>query len=233
MKHLILAAAAVPVCLAAAPASAQDMFAGLSPYVRAAVGASFSQDDSAFKLDGGGGFGEVKDGYVLSGAAGVAFDFGLRLEGELGWRGERTTSGSGSLGGVRYGAASKIELLTLMANAFYDLDFGSPIVPYVGGGIGWAQAKAKTLTVELDGLGRLSSEQGATESGFAWSLMAGVAYRLSTSTSVDLGYRYLDAGTAETKGSATDAFGFSTGAARKTSQDLTLHEISFGVRYKF
>lgn len=232
-KTIRLALPLAALCLAAAPAGAQDMFGGLSPYVRGAVGASFATSENSFKLDGGGGFGDLQDTYALSGAAGVAFGFGLRLEAEVAYRGDRDTRATGSLGGLGYSARSSIDLLTVMANAYYDIDFGSPFVPFIGGGVGWAQAKTDDLRVDVDQLGALSTERGRTESGFAWSLTAGVAYKASDAVAIELGYRYLDAGDAESGGSAVDAFGGALPGVPRTSQDLRLHEVSLGVRYKF
>ena len=57
--------------------------------------------------------------------------------------------------------------------------------------------------------------------------MAGVEYPINENLSLDLGYRYLNLGDAQT-GYVTDARGVST---RMDYKDITAHEVRVGLRY--
>lgn len=101
--------------------------------------------------------------------------------------------------------ASKNEVLFL-ANAYVDLGTWWCITPFVGAGIGGSY---NTITGFVD--------QGATMSGtggvpilsttyaddhskwsFAWALYAGLAYQVTPAFTVDLSYRYVNLGKAQT-----------------------------------
>lgn len=233
MRLTYLAALAAPLLAGAAPLQAQGMLDGLSPYLQLRVGASMTDREKSFDFAGGSGFGNVKSSYVASGAVGIATGFGLRLEAEAAHHGNRKTNGRQDLFGLVVSADSRIDVFTAMANAYYDIDFGMPFIPYVGGGLGWARVKTDSLNIVGGGLGLVSTEPGTTRDQFAWSLMAGVAYKLDRNWSVDLGYRYLDAGKAETSGRGYDATGAFLASVAKTRQELHLHEVSLGVRYQF
>jgi len=135
--------------------------------------------------------------------------------------------------------ASKHELLFL-ANAFVDLGTWWCVTPFVGAGIGGSY---NTITSFVD--------QGMTMSGtggipiisttyaddhskwsFAWALYAGLAYQVTPNFTVDLSYRYVNLGSAQT-GPAhafdgtvipTNPFVFDT---------LTSHDLMLGVRWNF
>jgi opacity protein-like surface antigen len=135
--------------------------------------------------------------------------------------------------------ASKNELLFL-ANAYIDLGTWWCVTPFIGAGIGGSY---NTITSFVD--------QGMTQSGlgggsilsttyaddhskwsFAWALYAGLAYQVTPSFTVDLSYRYVNLGSAQT-GPAhafdgtvipTNPFVFDT---------LTSHDLMLGVRWNF
>jgi opacity protein-like surface antigen len=72
----------------------------------------------------------------------------------------------------------------VMANAWYDFGSGGSLVPYVGGGIGYAHSKL-----------RVQGIANGSDGNFAWQLGAGVNYNISADAQIGIGYRYFDGGT--------------------------------------
>ena len=120
MSKRIVFAAGAAALLAATPAMAQQV-SGL--YVGAGAGANFLQ-----------GNGLNKDDYDVGPAGnlyvGYGFGNGFRTDLEASIR---ENSHDGNNHQTTYG---------LMANGYYDFDFGSPFVPYIGAGIGVALVDA-------------------------------------------------------------------------------------------
>lgn len=83
-------------------------------------------------------------------------------------------------------AQGKAHTYALMANVWYDIDVGTWMKPYFGGGAGFA----KTVVEATD----VYKGEG---SSFAWQFGAGVNVALDATTSLDIGYRVMDAGTVE------------------------------------
>ncbi len=124
----------------------------------------------------------------------------------------------------------------LMANAYFDLGTYSGFTPYIGGGVGvvynsFKHAEgAKDCTDDqffqcsTDPNFYRGSSKNERNYNFAYSLGAGVSYRMTRNTSIDVGYQYLSAPSAEYL-----RFGNSQGAYRATGLDF--HLIQVGLRY--
>jgi len=136
--------------------------------------------------------------------------------------------------------ASKNELLFL-ANAYIDLGTWWCVTPYIGAGIGGSY---NTITSFVD--------QGMTMSGtggipiisttyaddhskwsFAWALYAGLAYQVTPTFAVDLSYRYVNLGSAQT--GPAHAFDGTVLPANSpfVFDTLTSHDLMLGVRWNF
>ncbi len=115
---------------------------------------------------------------------------------------------------------TKLKTQSLMLNAYYDIDTGSKITPYVGGGIGLAR-------VELnDQYWKDLYDKKIDDTNFTWQIGAGIAYAVTDNFSVDAGYRYIDYGNmSETADDGYDG--------EKESVDMTANEIYLGMRYNF
>jgi opacity protein-like surface antigen len=124
------------------------------PYVSGMVGAAISGEN------------DVKDGYLLNAAAGYNFDPG-RVELALGYQ----HNGLKDVGG-------HLSYWSLMANAYYDIETGMELTPYLMGGVGATQSHY--------------SPTGDNRNNFAWQLGAGVGVDIAENTTFDLGYRYFD-----------------------------------------
>lgn len=176
-------------------ATAQDMYAGGN------LGINYTHDG---EIAGSGFDTAFAVGYAIGGY--VGFDMGdYRLEGEVSYR----ANDIDDIGGVSI-SSSSVTTMALMANAFYDFDSGSPIVPYVGGGLGVGFS-----TLELGG-----AEGDAT--ALAFQLIAGGAYKMSDTLELTLDYRLFSMGTPKYVNSGVGI-----------KQEYTNSALMFGVRTRF
>lgn len=93
---------------------------------------------------------------------------------------------------------------TLLASAFVDLGTFWRVTPYLGAGVG-ANANMTSGSIfyvenVTGGVDPDSWNHGFsnTKYSFAWALMAGFGFQISPSATLDLGYKYLNAGTVST-----------------------------------
>jgi len=108
-------------------------------------------------------------GWLFSGGRGVAFDSGLRLECDLGWR-QADGKSAGSDGTWAF---------TSLVNAWWDVRNSSGVTPYFGGGFGYARSHVSSPGFVDE-----------TGDGFAYQVGTGVAVKLDRSLALDIGYRY-------------------------------------------
>lgn len=173
----------------AGAASAQD--AGW--YVRGDLGGAFQGEvDGTPKLKADNGWaGAVGGGYNLGN--------GVRAEGELVYL-------KSDLKGVAGGDA---KTLGAFANVYYDFNRTGTWQPFIGGGLGFAQVKADSRTIDDD------------DTGFAYQAKAGVAYKINDKWTGEVAYRYLGV-TDVTLGSGPG----------KVDGDFNSQAVTVGVRYK-
>ncbi|GDO95258.1 outer membrane protein [Escherichia coli] len=127
---------------------------------------------------------------------------------------------------------NKVSLNTLMVNAYYDFRNSSAFTPWVSAGLGYARINYKSTYIysDYDNNARIVSDY--TESGskydnnFAWSLGVGVKYDVTPDFSLDLSYRYLDAGdTTLSYKDGVDTY--------KSTVDVRNNEFMLGATYNF
>ncbi len=169
---------------------------------------------------------------------------GFRGEITLGYRGDRELEGEPGLydpgppvGGPEPGGPgiplddplhTSIQTYTLMLNVYKDLGNYNRFVPYIGAGIGLAVHDVEE--VYFTGNPALTNRiEGDRDVSFAWSLMAGVGYQISDRAILDVGYRYIDMGSAQS--GRVDTAGFTNPAVK--IDDIAAHEVKLGVRYHF
>ncbi|WP_026870976.1 OmpA family protein [Inquilinus limosus] len=195
MTRRIVFAAGAAALLAATPAVAQQVN-GL--YVGAGAGVNFLQSNGLNQDDYDvGPAGNLYVGY------GFGNGFRTDLEASI-----RENSHDGNSHQTTYG---------LMANGYYDFDFGSPFVPYIGGGVGVALVDAD---FNPSGPGNYFS---STKAQFAYQGIAGVAYNFAPNLAATLEYRYL----------GTTAPTFKDNGVRIKSDENNNHSILVGLRYTF
>jgi opacity protein-like surface antigen len=208
-------------------------------YVRGDVGYSWSNGpDATFtQTDGVGTFltNSTSSDIDNTWLAGVGFGCssgprGLRGEVMFDWRGDRDLTGTlaTAVGSAASGSAfrTSIQTQTIMFNAYYDLGQWNRMVPYIGAGVGVARNDMDSVVYSAL---PNSPVAGDDKWSLAWSLMAGTSFQLSDRVILDLGYRYIDMGKAES--GTIDTLGAANPPLRV--DDLTAHEFKVGLRIHF
>jgi outer membrane protein OmpA-like peptidoglycan-associated protein len=161
LKTLALASALLVATTGIASAqfnSQAEMMEG--PYVSLGGGVNWVQT-SRFDIEdlqfgnGGSHYGDLgfKPGWTVNGAIGYSFGFGPRIEIEGSYRRNNTrnvwyAAGASYCGGTPIDSdSSRINQLGIMVNGAYDFFTGSPLVPYVGGGVGAVRTKLQVNTL--------------------------------------------------------------------------------------
>jgi len=123
---------------------------------------------------------------------------------------------------------TSIQTYTLMLNVYKDFGAFNRFVPYIGAGIGVAYHDVGETY--FTGNPALTNRiEGNRDLAFAWALMAGVGYQITDRAVLDIGYRYIDMGSAET--GRVDSAGFVN--PRVEIDDIAAHEVKVGLRYHF
>ncbi|HEY0975686.1 MAG TPA: porin family protein, partial [Solimonas sp.] len=169
------------------------------PVVRENFPLSFSYDD---------GFGA---GFKL----GYLFDGGLRPEVNFSYN--ENDIKTFTVGGTSLDSSnSKLRAMRLMANVWYDIDFGSRVMPYVGAGFGFQNTEFSRQDVEAD------------DTTTAYQLGAGVNFWANDRTALSLDYRFLVA--QEPTFSSTDP---TTNTRTSLKSEYENQQIGLSLRYAF
>jgi opacity protein-like surface antigen len=124
-----------------------------------------------------------------------------------------------------------IETWVGLFNTYIDLGTWLCVTPYIGGGVGFASIDVIGLKdVNVPNLG-VAFAKNHTETNFAWALYAGLAYDVTPGVTIDLSYRYLDLGDAQSgiRYAYNDP---SVTAGGIEINDITSHDLMLGVRWK-
>lgn len=194
MRRLAVAAAAAVGAALAAPAAGEPAGPG-GWYLAAAVGASIPGDIEGSAPPPGSTTPsrfEAELGNVVSINAAVGYRLDrLRLEGALSWIRMDIDSWTNRFGKVRTGG--KEWVLGLMANGWYDIDLGTALTPFVGGGLGAARVGGQLEEVE----GVPGDYEAEHDWVPVWQVGAGVSREIGEGVAIQFGWRYLDPGRAE------------------------------------
>lgn len=182
---------------------------------------------------------------VFGGGLAVGYDFNdkfnlpIRTELDFMMRGKVSTDNnlsrdSGPWGHDSDDTKNEVTLNTFMLNGYYDFRNQSAFTPYLSVGIGFANLKYKSgySYSEWDANGNLidnsenSFSKSKTSNNFAWSVGLGVQYAINSNLSMDLSYRYLDAG----KSTISD---YDDGQKQESKIKASSNDIMFGVMYRF
>lgn len=206
MKKTLLLAG-VATALFAMNASATE----LNPY----VGAKFRYVDMSSDVKLGDTF--AVDDNVMGGSIAIGTSFktskgSVRTELEYNKNQEAEKSHDMTVigSGVVFGGNLEVETQSVMLNAYYDIDTGTELTPYVGAGIGFAKTEGT--------LSALGESESIDDNSFAWQVGAGVGYAVTENVTVDAGYRYVDYG---------DISDYDVDI------ETTAHELYVGARYSF
>ena len=111
------------------------------------------------------------------------------------------------------GGTSTMENNSVMLNAYYDINTGTRLTPYIGGGVGVAYNKAGIKS---------ESEFSKSKTNFAWQLGGGLSYALTANVDIDAGYRYSDTGNVKMRDGDS-----------VIKYESESHEFLLGIRYTF
>lgn len=117
-----------------------------------------------------------------------------------------------------------ISAWTGLINAYFDFGSWGSLTPYVGAGIGASYLSTSNVNF-INPDGSTGTWGGAGKWNLAWALMAGVTYDLSYNLALDVNYRYVNLGDAESAPTT-----ILTGQPIRYD-DIAAHEIRMGLRW--
>ncbi|GHU03576.1 membrane protein [Alphaproteobacteria bacterium] len=169
---------------------------------------------------------KFKPGAAILGHVGYGWG-SFRVEGELGYRYSKADTGkiSHSYGSGKYDSSGSIRATTLMLNALYDFDTGTPWTPYIGAGVGGAWLEASSINAGMVTSGSLAKIDDS-DLVFAWQGIVGVSYAFTNALSIKADYRTLGTTSAEYKIKNPVSFD-------KFEDSYAAHSLLVGFTYKF
>jgi opacity protein-like surface antigen len=146
----------------------------------------------------------------------IGYNFGsVRAEGELTYHSNDIDEISAF--GIGAPGDGTVSAISFMVNGYYDFHReNSSLVPYLGGGIGFANVDA-----DMSVFGIQFADDSATV--FAYQFMAGLGFNINPKTTLTAGYRYF--ATSDPEFNDTTGFPFDS--------EYQAHEFNFGVRFAF
>lgn len=120
--------------------------------------------------------------------------------------------------------------LTFLANAYVDLGTWYSITPFVGAGIGLSRNTISDFTDVNTIAPQVAYGGTASKWSLAWALHAGLAYQVAPNFTVELAYRYLNLGSAQS-GDLVTYNGTNLIYNPMEFNHLTSHDVKFGMRW--
>ncbi len=169
---------------------------------------------------------------------GYAANNWLRFDGTLEYRGTTTLSSKDTYTTTPPGFAGtdtyrgNVRSVVGLVNGYVDLGTWNCFTPYIGAGVGFSNNRISEFrdigaaTLPFPGTSYNAYRSGSN-TNFAWALMAGTSYDVSSNLKLDFGYRYLNYGKARTSGSLP------LGLYTYTQKDLASHDFRLGMRWVF
>ncbi|MET4699191.1 OOP family OmpA-OmpF porin [Constrictibacter sp. MBR-5] len=177
-------------------------------YVQGGLGADWAMDADLNAPPGGNEVTFDNPGWF--GALSLGYDFGWpRVELEGNFR-SNNPDGDSTWESANKRAHRNIDTYGLMANVIVDLDFGFPVVPYVGAGAGAAYVDTSF----------------GSNTNFAYQGIAGLGYAITPNMTAFVDYRYF----------VVDGFKMTQenpGRDVQIDDDLEHHSVLAGIRYTF
>lgn len=180
-KNLSLLAAFLVVGFCAAPASAADHYISGMAGITWMNDVNFEDNDSSLDFSYEA---DMSSGLALLGAVGC--DYGdYRLEAEIGY--QKNDTSALTVNGVDFITDMKGDgsILSLMANAAYDIDLGGGVEFYPTVGIGIAQVSFNDFQNAA-----LPEDYDFNETTLAYQIGAGLAVPIGSGVMIDARYRY-------------------------------------------
>lgn len=129
----------------------------------------------------------------------------------------------------------EVQLQTVLMNAYWDMRNSTPFTPWISAGVGFSRLSLDHHTVDTDTQISTGIVDGSVKSGnhsgsatnFAWAVGVGVNWAIMDNVSMDLSYRYLDAGDVEAN------YTTPKGSGKTAKVSVTSNDVMLGVRYAF
>jgi len=220
MKNALLSTAAL-LTLAAAPACADERQSGW--YVGASLGVNWLQDTNPKTFTGDALNTGFDTGWALTANVGYRFMGNLRGELELGYRDNNVGSIYEAPNGItpihHSHVGGDVTEFSVMANALYDVRVVQNWTFSFGGGIGVVESD-----FDASGSGGQLIRDADDDWQFAWQLIGGIGYSVSTNMDAFVEYRYF-------ADQDHDVITYPNGLPLRDSVDLDSHTVSLGFRY--
>jgi opacity protein-like surface antigen len=192
-KKLLLGTVAVAgLSIGVLSAHAADMEPMAEPagwYVSLFGGASFL-DDVEFNYDYDGDSrtvnAETDTGFIIGGAIGTHLTDDLRVELEVAYSENDNDKFNFEREFGSYDISGSFQILTFMANLWYDIPLSDTLTPYLGGGAGVAVVDGEVTYEPDDGD---DTAFDSSEVAFAFQLGAGLRWHAFENITFDVGYR--------------------------------------------
>jgi len=239
MKHKLLAAAGLAALMALpTAASAQDYDSGW--YLRGNVGAGvFDSADFSGDL-----VGDVEGEGNFAPSLGIGYEFDnnwrVELDGTTLWNDTAKIQQLPS-------TSSDFRTYSAMLNAIYDFDDFGRWEPYLGAGIGFVRAQLSAQTHDFPSEdGGVASAVPVTnaacspicdfrddDSGLGYQLIAGLGYDISENLTWDTHYKYMGMSDFDFDGTRGTIGSTATSAIATQMEDVEMHFLGTGIRYRF
>ena len=157
----------------------------IRPYV--SLKAKFLNLSSSASLESNEENGVDIDDDVMGGSIAIGGSFKLPegfVRGELEF--SKNGKAKGEAGSRIYPIKYEIETQSVMANVYYDIETGTSVMPYIGGGIGFVRIKGTEKYVNLN------MKTSMKDTHFAWQIGGGASLKVTQNLALDFGYRYVD-----------------------------------------
>lgn len=151
-------------------------------------------------------------------------DFTLDYETPGSFRGRLDCPSSCSSGSYS-GEFADITAWSGLVNAYADLGTYYGVTPYIGAGVGASYLVTDNVYSNDPDYGHVSHD-GDGKWNFAWALMAGASYAIDNHWAVDVGYRYINLGDAQSGIISNDSE-----STRIDYKNIDAHEVRVGLRY--
>ena len=163
-------------------------------------------------------------GFNIGGA--IGYDFGnIRAEGEIAYH-RNDIDEVKFIGVPAIPVDGSVSALSFMVNGYYDIPIAnSPLVPYLGGGIGVANISADAKLNLGFPFGSLEYVDDSAMV-FAYQFMVGLGFNINPAMTLTAGYRYF----ATTSPEFNDSTGISP---TNFDSEFQTHEFNVGARFMF
>lgn len=230
------------------PAYAPEPVAFSGWYIRGDVGAGIAFDPdirSTFEetvYDNRFVHKSIDDSAIIGLGVGYAFNSWLRFDVTGEYRtpqhlhaleGYSPPPDTGLIGTAYDDYTGRVQSSVFLANAYVDLGTWYGVTPYIGGGVGAAYTIVSKLTdngiggIAGYGYGGYGTAPSHDKFDLAWAGMVGLSYALTQNLKLDIGYRYLDMGDAESAAIACTV----PSACERQHYHLASNDIRIGLRW--